>query len=57
MNSILKSKIKESGLKHKFLAEKIGVNAMQFSKCFHGERFLDPEKEKELKEYLDKLPK
>lgn len=57
MNSILKSKIKESGMLHKFLAEKIGINPMQFSKCFHGERFLPPEKEKLLKEFLDKLPK
>lgn len=57
MNGILKIRIRESGLKHKFLADKISIDIQTFSKAFRGERFLDPDKEKELREYLDKLPK
>jgi len=52
METLLKLKIKESGFKHKHLAEKIGVAPNYFYMCMKGIRDLSQDKQSKLKELL-----
>lgn len=57
MNYTTKLAVKQSGLKIKYIAEKIGINPSQLSMAMSGYRFLPEGKEDELKAFLAKLPK
>lgn len=52
METLLKIKIKESGLKQSFLAEKIGVKPNYFYMCMKGLRQLSKDKQDKLKSIL-----
>lgn len=49
----MKDKIKNSGFKIKFLAEKIGVSANYLSMCMAGKRKLSETKQNKLNEILN----
>lgn len=52
MNNLIKIKIKESGLKKSFIAEKLGIQPNYFYMCLKGTRNLSLEKENKLREIL-----
>ena len=54
METILKLKIKSSGIKQNFLAEKIGVSPVYFSMCITGSRIMSDKKQQVLKDLLVK---
>ena len=56
MNNTTKIKVRESGFKVKFLAEKIGIHPVQLSMALRGERSLPNGKEEELTKFLSKIP-
>lgn len=55
MNDNLKSQVNKSPLKKKFIAQQIGIHPGVLSMCLKGDRFLNPDKEKQLKELLEKV--
>lgn len=52
MEEPIKTKIKQSGLKQKYLAETIGVSENFFSMCIKGKRNLSKQKQDKLKAIL-----
>jgi len=55
MEESLRKDIDNSPLKKKYIAKHIGVNPTVFSLCLKGERHLNPDKEKQLKDLLKKV--
>ena len=55
MNESLKKEIHNSGLKKKYIAEQLNIHPTILSMCIRGDRFLNQEKEKQLKELLEKV--
>lgn len=55
MNDTLKRDIESSGLKKKFIAKQLSIHPTILSMCIRGDRFLNPDKEKQLKELLEKV--
>jgi plasmid maintenance system antidote protein VapI len=53
MNESLKIKVRESGFKVYFLADKIGVGKNYLSMCLRGERNLSVYKSSKLTDFLD----
>jgi len=52
MTGILREKVKGSGFKKSYLAEKIGVQPNYFYMCLKGTRNLAEDKQKKLREIL-----
>jgi hypothetical protein len=54
MNESLIKEIHNSGLKKKYIAKQLSIHPTMLSLCIRGDRFLNPDKEKQLKELLEK---
>lgn len=52
MDTTLRIKVKESGFKMTYLANKLGITKTYFYMCMAGKRNMDPWKQKALKEIL-----
>lgn len=57
MNKSTVTLARQSGFKVKYLADKIGISANRLSMALRGERTIPEEKERELKAFLEMLPK
>lgn len=55
MTGPLKQKIRDSGIKMNHLAKMINVTPTYFYMCMSGERTLKPEKEKVIREFIDRM--